>query len=157
MPSEVPRELAQGMKRAGLHLTPQARRRALVLLASCPDGCTEAIFAAHNLPAEIVAKLLRKGLATAAADRVGRVWITERGAQGADRLVNWHPLAESRRLGQYARLFITRKDAYGLVSYLHILGFGTCWKLQPRFGGAFLFWSGVDSQDAGVLPIRFTR
>jgi hypothetical protein len=32
--------------------------------------------------------------------------------------VNWHHLAESRRLGQYARLFITRKDAYGLVSYL---------------------------------------
>ena len=78
MPSEVPRELAQGM--TGLHLTPQARRRALVLLASCPDGCTEAIFAAHNLPAEIVAKLLRKGLATAAADRVGRVWITREDA-----------------------------------------------------------------------------
>ena len=37
-------------------------------------------------------------------------------AQGADRLVNWH--MQSRRLGQYARLFITRKDAYGLVSYL---------------------------------------
>jgi hypothetical protein len=82
MPSEVPRELAQGMKRASLHLTPQARRRALVLLASCPDGCTEAIFAAHNIPAEIVAKLLRKGLATAGADRVGRLWITERGRRG---------------------------------------------------------------------------
>ena len=75
MPSEVPRELAQGMKRSGLPLTPQARRRALVLLASCPDGCTEAILAAHNIPAEIVAKLLRKGLATAGAERVGRVRI----------------------------------------------------------------------------------
>jgi putative heme iron utilization protein len=67
------------MKRSGLPLTQQARRRALVLLASCPDGCTEAILAAHNIQAEIVAKLLRKGLATAAADHVGRVWITERG------------------------------------------------------------------------------
>jgi hypothetical protein len=86
MPSEVPRELAQGMKRASLHLTPQARRRALVLLASCPDGCTEAIFAAHNIPAEIVAKLLRKGLATAGAERVGRLWITERGRR---ELIGW--------------------------------------------------------------------
>ena len=74
------------MKRSGHPLTPQARRRALVLLASCPDGCTEAILAAHNIPAEIVAKLLRKGLATAAADRVGRVWITERGRRG---LIGW--------------------------------------------------------------------
>jgi hypothetical protein len=72
------------MKRSGLHLTPQARRRALVLLASCSDGCTEAILAAHNIPAEIVAKLLRKGLA--AADRVGRVWITERGRR---ELIGW--------------------------------------------------------------------
>ena len=75
------------MKRSGLHLTPQARRRALVLLASCPDdGCTEAILAAHNIPAEIVAKLLRKGLATAGAERVGRVRITERGRR---ELIGW--------------------------------------------------------------------
>jgi hypothetical protein len=51
-----------------------------------PDGCTEAIFAAHNIPAEIVAKLLRKGLATAGADRVGRLWITERGRR---ELIGW--------------------------------------------------------------------
>ena len=74
------------MKRSGLHLTSQARRRALVLLASCPDGCTEAILAAHNIPAEIVAKLLRKGLATAGAEHVGRVRITERGRR---ELIGW--------------------------------------------------------------------
>ena len=74
------------MKRSGLPLTPQARRRALVLLASCPDGCTEAILAAHNIPAEIVAKLLHKGLATAGAERVGRVRITERGRR---ELIGW--------------------------------------------------------------------
>ena len=74
------------MKRSGLPLTPQARRRALVLLASCPDGCTEAILAAHNIPAEIVAKLLRKGLATAGAERVGRVRIIERGRR---ELIGW--------------------------------------------------------------------
>ena len=74
------------MKRSGLHLTSQARRRALVLLASCPDGCTEAILEAHNIPAEIVVKLLRKGLATAGAERVGRVWITERGRR---ELIGW--------------------------------------------------------------------
>ena len=66
------------MKRSGLHL--------IVLLASCPDGCTEAILAAHNIPAEIVAKLLRKGLATAGAERVGRVRITERGQR---ELIGW--------------------------------------------------------------------
>ena len=75
------------MKRSGLHLTPQARRRALVLLASSSDGCTEAILAAHNIPAEIVAKLLpSKGLATAGAERVGRVRITERGRR---ELIGW--------------------------------------------------------------------
>jgi putative heme iron utilization protein len=74
------------MKRTGPALTQQARRRALVLLASCPDGCTEAILAAHNIPAEIVAKLLRKGFATAVADHVGRVWITESGRR---ELIGW--------------------------------------------------------------------
>jgi hypothetical protein len=74
------------MKRSGHPLTPQARRRALVLLASCPDGCTEAILAAHNIPAEILAKLLHKGLATAGAERVGLVRITERGRR---ELIGW--------------------------------------------------------------------
>jgi uncharacterized metal-binding protein len=75
------------MKRTG-PLTPQVRRRALALLASCPDGCTEAILAAHNIPAEIVVKLLRQGLAKTQIERVvaagqtlevSRLRITERG------------------------------------------------------------------------------
>jgi hypothetical protein len=75
------------MKRTG-PLTPQVRRRALALLASCPDGCTEAILAAPNIPAEIVVKLLRQGLAKTQIERVvaagqtlevSRLRITERG------------------------------------------------------------------------------
>jgi hypothetical protein len=45
-------------------------RRALELLASCRDGCTEAMMLAHGFKTEMVVELLRAGLATATAERV---------------------------------------------------------------------------------------
>jgi hypothetical protein len=66
------------------------RRRALELLASCRDGCTEAIMLAHGFTTEQVVELVRAGLATATAERVvagklkmevARVRITSAGRQ----------------------------------------------------------------------------
>ena len=39
------------------------RRRALELLASCRDGCTEAVLAAHGFTIGLTAELMRAGLA----------------------------------------------------------------------------------------------
>jgi hypothetical protein len=64
------------------------RRRALELLASCPDGCSEVLMAAHGVPAPLLAELVRDGLAAELARRVvaggrtlnvARVKITEAG------------------------------------------------------------------------------
>jgi hypothetical protein len=64
------------------------RRRALELLASCRDGCTEAIMLAHGLSVEQMVELVRGGLASVVAQRVvagqdvmeiARVRITEAG------------------------------------------------------------------------------
>jgi hypothetical protein len=46
------------------------RRRALELLASCRDGCTEAIMLAHGFTVEQMVELVRAGLASATAERV---------------------------------------------------------------------------------------
>jgi hypothetical protein len=46
------------------------RRRALELLASCRDGCTEAIMLAHGFTIAQVVELVRAGLATATAERI---------------------------------------------------------------------------------------
>jgi hypothetical protein len=46
------------------------RRRALELLASCPDGCTEAVMLAHGFTVDMMVELVRVGLATAHAERV---------------------------------------------------------------------------------------
>jgi hypothetical protein len=46
------------------------RRRALELLVGSPDGCTEAILAAHGFTIEQMADLVESGLATARAERV---------------------------------------------------------------------------------------
>jgi hypothetical protein len=46
------------------------RRRALELLASCRDGCTEAIMLARGLSIDMMVELVRAGLATATAERV---------------------------------------------------------------------------------------
>jgi hypothetical protein len=64
------------------------RRRALELLASCRDGCTEAMMFAHGFTIPHMVELVRAGLATATAERVvaasrkmevARVRITEAG------------------------------------------------------------------------------
>ena len=63
-------------------------RRALTVLATSPDGCTEAIMLAHGFKLEIVVELCRGGLARATTERihgggrvcdVTRVRITEAG------------------------------------------------------------------------------
>jgi hypothetical protein len=64
------------------------RRRALELLASWRDGCTEAIMLAHGFSIDMMVELVNAGLATATAERVvaggktievARVRITEAG------------------------------------------------------------------------------
>ena len=66
----------------------ERHRRALELLSSCRDGCTEAIMLAHGFTTEQMIDLMRAGLATATAERVvagrhtievARVRITEAG------------------------------------------------------------------------------
>jgi hypothetical protein len=46
------------------------RRRALELLASCRDGCTEAMMLAHGFTISQMVELVRAGLATPTAERV---------------------------------------------------------------------------------------
>jgi hypothetical protein len=46
------------------------RRHALELLASCPDGCSEVLMAAHGVPAPLLAELVRDGLAATHDERV---------------------------------------------------------------------------------------
>ena len=46
------------------------RRRALELLSSCRDGCTEAIMLAHGFTVPQMVELVRDGLATASSERV---------------------------------------------------------------------------------------
>src|SRR6516165_5423051 len=66
------------------------RRRALTLLASSRDGCTEAIMMAHGFTVEQLAELVHTGLAAASPQRilvgrrtveVNRVRITDAGRQ----------------------------------------------------------------------------
>jgi hypothetical protein len=49
---------------------PATRRCALELLASCRDGCTEAMMLAHGFTIPFMVKLINAGLATASAERV---------------------------------------------------------------------------------------
>jgi hypothetical protein len=46
------------------------RRRALELLPSCRDGCTEALMLAHGFTVPQMVELVRAGLATATAERI---------------------------------------------------------------------------------------
>jgi hypothetical protein len=64
------------------------RRRALDLLASCPDGCFEGLLVAHGFSIPFIVRLVRAGLATVHTERVvagrrtievARVRITEAG------------------------------------------------------------------------------
>jgi hypothetical protein len=76
------------MKRTSHKRTPSPRRRALELIAAHPDGCTEAVLAAENIPADVLIELVRTGLVVArneylddeeGAVEVTRVWINEAG------------------------------------------------------------------------------
>jgi hypothetical protein len=73
------------------------RRRALELLVSCRDGCTEAIMRAHGFSIDDMAALVRAGLATATAERivagrrtieVARLRITEAGRRAITERAN---------------------------------------------------------------------
>jgi hypothetical protein len=64
------------------------RRRALELLATCRDGCIEALMLGNGFPVEMLVELIRTGLASVEAERmvaggkqieVARVRITEAG------------------------------------------------------------------------------
>jgi hypothetical protein len=65
-----------------------ALRGALEFIAAHPDGCTEAMLAAENIPASILIELVRGGFVVARQEtfenedgttEVTRVWITEAG------------------------------------------------------------------------------
>jgi hypothetical protein len=57
-------------RRGTYHRPKPNRRRALELLASCRDGCTEAIMFAHGFTVAQLADLVGARLATASAERV---------------------------------------------------------------------------------------
>ena len=67
--------------------TPDVRRRALKIIAAHPGGCTEAILAAHNIPADVLIGLVSSGLVMSRSelldDEDGAVgttlWITAAG------------------------------------------------------------------------------
>jgi hypothetical protein len=86
----VCQELASGMKRTRHKRVPSVRRRALQIIAANPHGCTEAMLAALDIPADILIELERGGLVIArresvveedSADEVTKVWITDAGKQ----------------------------------------------------------------------------
>jgi hypothetical protein len=71
------------------------RRRALELLASCRDGCTEAMMLAHGFSIPQMVELVEAGLATATAERVvaggprievARVRTTDEGRQALGKI-----------------------------------------------------------------------
>jgi hypothetical protein len=59
------------------------RRRALELLASCPDGCAEGVMLAHGFTIDFMVELVRSGLANATAERNPGA-ARDRGRAGAD-------------------------------------------------------------------------
>ena len=57
-------------------------RRLLELLAGSADGSTDALLREHGLTLEVMADMVRAGLATVHCDRaveITRVWITDAG------------------------------------------------------------------------------
>ena len=65
-----------------------ARHRALEIIAAHPDGCTEAILAGQNIPADVLIELVQSGLVMARNERIDdeygavevtRLWITAAG------------------------------------------------------------------------------
>jgi hypothetical protein len=76
------------MKRTRRQTASDLRLRALQVLAVHPNGCTEAMLAAADIPADVLIDLVRSGLAIARRERsedddgaieVTRVWITAAG------------------------------------------------------------------------------
>ena len=76
------------MKRTRHKRVPSPRRRALEFIAAHPDGCTEALLAAENIPADILIELVHSGLVIARNERFDdedgavdttRVWISMAG------------------------------------------------------------------------------
>ena len=76
------------MKRTRHKRVPSPRRLALEIISAHPDGCTEAMLAAYDIPADVLIDLVRSGLAIARNVRlddedgtveVTTVWITEAG------------------------------------------------------------------------------
>lgn len=61
--------LAQRMKRTRHKRTPSVRRRALEFIAAHP-GCTEALLAAENIPADVLVELVQSGLVIARIERL---------------------------------------------------------------------------------------
>ena len=51
-------------------LTEPEKQRALALLASSADGCTESILLLHDFTIDQMAELVQAGLATAEAERI---------------------------------------------------------------------------------------
>jgi len=87
-PTKHRRHLSMPQPRRRRHGPQPDRRRALELLAGCPDGCTDALMFANGFTAEQLLDLVHAGLATARATRmvagertieVARVRITEAG------------------------------------------------------------------------------
>ena len=72
---------------------PATRRRALELLASCRDGCTEAIMLARGFTVDMLVDLIRAGLGTVHSERMrtGRL-----GSVDSAQFCSWTPLSENR-------------------------------------------------------------
>jgi hypothetical protein len=72
------------MKRPPRKTAPNFRLRALEILAAHPNGCTEAVLAAENIPADVLIDLLQSGLAVARNERLeyedGTIEVTRAGA-----------------------------------------------------------------------------
>jgi len=79
-------------------------RRALELLAACPDGCTEAIMLAHGFSIDMMVELINSGLAT-----LQTAWFLDDGYQGERARVR---IAEAGRRAHCDRLHC--KIAIGL-------------------------------------------
>jgi hypothetical protein len=75
------------MKRTRHKRLPSLRRRALELIARHPEGCTEAVLAAEDIPAAVLTDLVRSGLVVARNERIEdkgtvettRVWVNATG------------------------------------------------------------------------------
>jgi hypothetical protein len=58
------------MKRTRHKRSPSARRRALEVIAAHPEGCTEAVLASENVPADVLIELVQSGLVIARNERL---------------------------------------------------------------------------------------